>query len=327
MARIAINGFGRIGRAVFRIGLEKGLNIVAINDPSPIETIVYLLKHDTVYGNFEKKVTIGKGFIKIGSKKIIITHDKDPLNLPWKELRVDFVAECTGVFRDKEGANKHLLAGAKKVLISAPGKDVDRTIVLGINEKTLKKEDKIISMASCTTNCLAPVAKILEDEFGIQKAFMTTVHAYTGNQATLDSPNKKLRRGRAAAENFVPTSSGATTAVSEVIPSLKGKMDGLAIRGPVPCGSIVDFVAILNKSVTPDQINKVMKKAANGKLKGILEYSEDELVSSDVIKNSHSSIFDSKLTQANGKMVKVLSWYDNEYGYSSRMVDVLRMLR
>ena len=219
MARIAINGFGRIGRSVFRIGLEKGLNIVAINDPSPIETIFYLLKYDTVYGNYDKKLVLGKNFIKVGSKKIIITNEKDPLNLPWKELKIDFVAECTGIFKDKEGANKHIIAGAKKVLISAPGKNVDRTIVLGINEKTLKKEDKIISMASCTTNCLAPVAKVLEEEFGIQKAFMTTIHAYTGDQNTLDSPHKKLRRGRAAAENFVPTYTGETTEVSELIPS------------------------------------------------------------------------------------------------------------
>ncbi|MDA3836705.1 MAG: type I glyceraldehyde-3-phosphate dehydrogenase [Nanoarchaeota archaeon] len=325
--KVAINGFGRIGRAVFKIALEKGINVVAINDPSPIESLVYLLKHDTVYGRYNKTVSYGKGFIKVGSKKINVTHDKDPENLPWKKLKVDVVAECTGIFKDREGASKHLTAGAKKVLISAPGKDIDRTIVLGINEKTLKKTDKLVSNASCTTNCLAPVAKVLEDNFGIQSAFMTTVHAYTGDQRTLDSPHKKLRRGRAAAENFIPTSSGATTAVAKVIPSLAGKMDGLAIRGPILCGSIVDFTAILKKSVTREDVNSAMRKASRKELKGILGYSEEELVSSDIISDPRSSVLDSILTQANGKMVKVLSWYDNEYGYSCRMVDLLKLMK
>lgn len=325
--KVAINGFGRIGRAVFRIGFEKGLNIVAINDPSPIEALVYVLQHDTVYGNYNKKVTYGKGFIKVGSKKIMVTHEKAPEVLPWKKMKIDVVAECSGVFNNREDAMKHIKAGAKRVLLSAPGKNADRTIVLGINEKTLKKTDKIVSNASCTTNCLAPIAKVLEDKFGIQKAFMTTIHAYTGDQKTLDAPHKKFRRGRAAAENFVPTSSGATTAVSEVIPSLKGKMDGLAVRGPVPCGSVVDFVAILKKATTVEEINAAMKKASQTNLKGILEYSEEELVSSDIIKNPYSSILDSKLTQANGNMVKVLSWYDNEYGYSCRMVDLLKLMK
>lgn len=324
---IAINGFGRIGRAVFKIALEKGLKVIAINDLSSIETLVYLLKHDTVYGRYNKKVTYGKDFIKIGFRKIHVTHEKDPENLPWKKLNIHTVAECTGIFKDREGASKHLKAGAKKVLISAPGKDVDKTIVLGINHKTLKKTDKIVSNASCTTNCLAPIAKVLEDNFGIQKAFMTTIHAYTGDQRTLDSPHPKLRRGRAAAENFVPTSSGATTAVSKVIPSLKGKMDGLAIRGPIPCGSIVDFTVTLKKSATKEDINTAMNKASKKELKGILSYSEEELVSSDIIADPHSSILDSSLTQANGKMVKVLSWYDNEYGYSCRMVDLLKLMK
>ncbi|MCD4771060.1 type I glyceraldehyde-3-phosphate dehydrogenase [archaeon] len=325
--RIAINGFGRIGRAVFRIALEKGYNVVAINDLTDIENLVYLLKHDSVYGKYGKKVSHGENFIKVGNKKVVVCSEKDPLFLPWKKLKVDVAIEATGFFRDRDGAGKHLKAGAKRVVISAPGKDVDKMIVLGINEKNLKKNDKIISMASCTTNCLAPVAKVLDDTFGIKQGFMTTIHAYTNDQKILDVPHKDFRRGRAAAQNFIPTSSGATKAVCEVIPSLKGKMDGLAIRGPIACGSIVDFVVTLKKSATKKSINAAMKKAANGKMKGILKYSEDDMVSSDVVGDSHSSIFDSKLTQANGKVVKVLSWYDNEFGYSSRLVDLLGKLR
>jgi glyceraldehyde 3-phosphate dehydrogenase (phosphorylating) len=325
--RVAINGFGRIGRAVFRIALEKGYNVVAINDLTDIGNLAYLLRFDSVYGRYGKKISFGKDFIKVGNKRINVYSEKDPLFLPWKKLKVDVVIEATGFFRDKDGAGKHLKAGAKRVVISAPGKDVDKMVVLGINEKSLKKSDKIISMASCTTNCLAPVAKILNDSFGIEKGFMTTIHAYTGGQGTVDSPHKDFRRGRTAGLNFVPTSSGATKAVCEVIPSLKGKMDGLAIRGPIACGSIVDFVVTLKKSATKENVNAAMKKAAAGKMKGILKYSEDDMVSSDVIKDSHSSIFDSKLTQANGKMVKVLSWYDNEFGYSSRLVDLLGKLK
>ncbi len=325
--KVAINGFGRIGRTVFKIALEKGYDIVAVNDLTDIETLVYLLRFDSVHGRYDKKITFGSNFIRVGKKKIAIYSEKDPKDLPWEKLEVDVVIESTGFFRDREGAGKHLEAGAKRVIISAPGKDVDRTIVLGINEKELKKSDKIISMASCTTNCLAPIAKVLDDNFGIDKAFMTTVHAYTNDQKILDVPHKKVRRGRAAAQNFIPTSSGATEAVCEVIPSLRGKMNGLAIRGPVACGSIVDFVVTLKKSVDKSKINEAMKKASSTKMKGVLEYSEDELVSSDVIGNPHSSVFDSKLTQANGKMVKVLSWYDNEFGYSSRIVDLIGKLR
>jgi glyceraldehyde 3-phosphate dehydrogenase len=324
--RIAINGFGRIGRAVFKIALERGLDVVAINDLTGIENLVYLLKFDSVYGRYEKEVLVGKDFIKVGNKKISVYCEKDPLFLPWKELGVDVVVESTGFFRDEEGARKHLNAGAKKVIISAPGKGIERTIVLGVNEKDLKKSDKIISMASCTTNCLAPVAKVLNDSFGIERGFMTTIHAVTGGQGVVDSPNKDFRRGRTSGANFVPTTSGATKAVAEVIPSLKGKLDGLAIRGPVAVGSVVDFVAVLKKEVSVQEINKAVKKASEGKMKGILKYSEDELVSSDVIGDSCSSVFDSKLTQVNGKMVKVLSWYDNEFGYSSRIVDLIGKL-
>jgi glyceraldehyde 3-phosphate dehydrogenase len=327
MVKVAINGFGRIGRAIFKIALENKIDVVAINDLAEPKALAYLLKFDSVYGNYDKAVEFGKDFIKVGNKKINIFSEKDPEKLPWKKLGVDIVIESTGVFTDREGAGKHIKAGAEKVIISAPGKNPDITIVLGVNEKELKKEHKIISMASCTTNCLAPIVKVLNDSFGVEKGYMTTVHAYTNDQVILDIPHKKLRRGRAGGVNLIPTSSGATTSVTEVIPELKGKLDGLAIRAPVPCGSIVDFVAILKKPATKEEVNSIMKKEAQGKLKGILQYSEDELVSSDIIKNPNSSIVDSILTQANGNMVKVLSWYDNEYGYSKRIVDLVKYLK
>lgn len=325
--KIAINGFGRIGRAIFKIALEKNLDVVAINDLAEPKTLAYLLKYDSVYGNYNKNIESGKDFIKINNKKINVFSEKNPEALPWKKLGVDVVIESTGIFTDKEGAGKHLKAGAKKVIISAPGENPDITVVLGVNENKLKKEHKIISMASCTTNCLAPIVKILNDSFGIEKGYMTTMHAYTNDQVILDVPHKKLRRGRAGAINLIPTSSGATTSVAEVIPELKGKLDGLAIRAPVACGSITDFVATLKKQATKEQVNNALKKAADGKMKGILQYSEDELVSSDVIGNPHSSILDSILTQANGNMVKVLSWYDNEYGYSCRVVELIKILK
>lgn len=323
MAKIAINGLGRIGKAVLKIGLEKGLDIVAINDLVDTKTLVYLMKYDSVFGNFNGKLEAGEGFIKVNSKKIIVCAEKDPANLPWKKLGVDIVVESTGLFTEREGAMKHLTAGAKKVVISAPAKGQDVSIVLGVNEEILKKEHQIISMASCTTNCLAPVVKVLNDNLGIEKGFMTTAHAYTNDQRILDIPHKKLRRGRAAAINIVPSTSGAATAVAEVIPQLKGKLDGLALRVPVACGSIVDFVCITKKPTTVEEVNKMMKDASNFKMKGILLYNEDEIVSSDIVSNPTSSIFDSTLTQVNGNLVKVLSWYDNEYGYSNRLVDLL----
>ncbi|MFH1585176.1 MAG: type I glyceraldehyde-3-phosphate dehydrogenase [archaeon] len=325
--RIAINGLGRIGRLVLKIGLEKGLNIVAVNDLTDPKTLAYLLEHDSVYGPYSRKVNYGKDFIKIGDKKISILSEPDPEDLPWKDLGVEVVVESTGRFTDRRDAEKHLKAGAKKVVITAPAKEPDITVVFGVNDNKLRKKHKIISNASCTTNCLAPVVKVLNDSFGIKKGFMTTVHAYTSTQSVLDLPQKKLRRGRAAAWNIIPTTSGATTATTEVIPELKGKLDGLAFRVPVACGSIVDFVCNLNIAVNKDQVNSALKRAAQGSLKGILQYSEDELVSSDIIKNPHSSIFDSLSTQTIGNMIKVLSWYDNEYGYSCRMVDLLKMLR
>lgn len=336
MPKVAINGLGRIGKLIFKTGLEKGLNIIAINDLTDVKTLAYLLKYDSVYGRFKGKINFGKDFLKINNKKILVFSEPDPEKLPWKKLGIDYVVESTGAFRDREKASKHLKAGAKKVIVSATCKGSDITIVLGANDNKLTKSHKIISMASCTTNCLAPISKVLNDKFGIKKAFMTTVHAYTSSQALVDAPKRKLRRGRAAAVNIVPTTSGATTATSETIPKLKGKIDGLAFRVPVVNGSIVDFVAELNKKVTKNQINNAFKQAAKGSLKGILEYSEDELVSSDIIGNSHSAIVDGLSTQVisdnqnkgnSGNLIKVLAWYDNEYGYCNRMVELLKRLR
>ena len=325
---VAINGFGRIGRHVFKICLEKNVNVVAINDLTSPSNLAYLLKYDSIYGVYDKNISYGEDWIRVGNKKVKVLSEKDPEKLPWREMKVDAVVESTGFFTDRDGAMKHINAGAKKVIISAPAKNPDITICPGVNMDKLKKSDKIISVASCTTNALSPVAKILNDEFGIKKGLMTTVHAYTATQALMDGPNKKMRRGRSAVLNIVPTSSGATDAVTEVIPELKGKIDGVAMRVPVACGSIVDFVAELKKDVDVKKLNNTFKKYSNGKMKGILEYTEDEIVSSDVIRNPHSSIVDGTCTQVLGNnFVKVLAWYDNEYGYSNRMVDVIRRLK
>lgn len=324
---VAINGFGRIGRLVFKIGLEKGIKFVAINDLIDIPTLVYLLKYDSVYGRFKGSVEAGKNSIIVNGKKIMVFAEADPSKLPWGKLKVNYVIESTGRFKEYDKASLHLKAGAKRVLISAPSKDPDITVVYGVNHKDIKKHDKIISVASCTTNCLAPVAKVLNDNFGILRAFMTTIHGYTSSQKLVDLPDKKLRRGRAAAVNIIPTTTGATEATSKVIPELEGRMDGLSIRVPVVVGSIVDFVAELHQQVTKEEINLALKKASKGELKGVLAYTEDEIVSSDIIANSHSSIVDGLSTQVMGNLVKVLSWYDNEYGYSSRMVDVMKYLR
>jgi glyceraldehyde 3-phosphate dehydrogenase len=322
--KVAINGLGRIGRAFLK--LAKGIKIVGINDLIPPSNLAYLLKHDSVYGNYNK-VSYGKDFIKIKGNKIPVFNKKNPSKLPWKKLKVDVALESTGLFTDRKDAKKHLEAGAKKVLISAPAKNPDKTIVLGVNDNKLKKKDKIISNASCTTNCLAPVAKILNDKYGIKNGFMTTIHAYTSSQKVVDSPSKKIRRGRAAALNLVPTTTGASEAVVKVIPELKGKLDGMAIRAPIPCGSIVDFVAEIKKETTKDKINKTFKKASkNKKMKGILQYSDEPLVSSDIIKNPHSSIIDSLSTKTNKNLIKILAWYDNEWGYSARLVDLVRKL-
>ena len=325
--RVAINGLGRIGRAVLKIGLEKGVNFVAINNRSDIPTIAYLLKYDSIYGCYKKNIETGKDFIKIEGKKIKVYSEEDPEKIPWFESKVDIVIESTGCFRDKISSRKHLLAGAKKVIISAPCENPDCTIVLGVNEDKLKKDDKIISVASCTTNCLAPVVKVLNDKFGIKKGFMTTVHAYTTSQNLLDGSSRKLRRGRAAATNIVPTTSGATASVGEVIPELKGKLDGLAFRVPVACGSIIDLVADLKKKTNVKEVNNLFKKVSKRKLKGIIRYTEDEIVSSDIIGDSHSAVIDGLSTQVLENTVKVLAWYDNEYGYSHRVIDVVKMMK
>jgi len=324
--KVAINGLGRIGRNILKIALDKGVNVVAVNDLTDLKNLVYLIKYDSVYGNYKGKIQRGKDFIKINNKTIKVFTEKDPGNLPWKSLGIDLVIESTGKFTERKDSEKHLNAGAKRVIITASGKDPDITIVMGINNDKIKKTDKIISNASCTTNCLAPLAKVLDDSFGIKKGFMTTVHGYTSTQSLIDSPNKKFRRGRAAADNIIPTTSGATTATTLILPNLKRKLDGLAFRVPVLTGSVVDFTVQLKKTATTKQVNNAMKKAASGKLKGILQYSEEELVSSDIIGNPYSSIFDSLSTQAIGDTVKVLSWYDNEYGYSNRIVDLVKYL-
>ena len=325
--RIAINGFGRIGRTVFRILFDKKIDVVAINDIHGVESSAYLLKHDSMYGRYSKKVEIDGKDLKVDGRKIKIFTERNPNKLPWKDLKVDVVIEATGVFRDKISAMAHIQAGAKYVLITSPADSPDVTIVPGVNHEKLKKDHKIISVASCTTNCMVPMIKVLHDNFGIERAFMTTIHAYTNDQNLHDNAHKKLRRGRAASLNIVPTTTGAAESVVAVMPELLGKVDGLAVRVPVAVGSLVDLVAELKKKFDVKTINDVFKKSAQGKLKGIIEYSEEELVSSDVIGNSHSCVFDALSTQVTGNLVKVLGWYDNEFGYSSRVVDVVSMLK
>jgi glyceraldehyde 3-phosphate dehydrogenase len=328
--RVAINGFGRIGRAAFKIAAQtKAADIVAINDLVDTKTLAYLLKHDSVHGAFKPVVKPTASGLKVANKEVKVTAERDPASLPWKKLGIDIVIESTGLFRDRESAGKHLKAGAKKVLISAPAKGPDITLVLGVNEKSYnKRQHNIISNASCTTNCLAPVAKVLNDQFGIESGLMTTVHSYTNDQRILDVPHKDLRRSRAAAINMIPTTTGASKAVTEVIPELKGKLDGMAVRVPVADGSLVDFVARINGKTTAAVVNQVLRKAASkGPLKGILQYSNEPLVSSDIIGSPYSSIVDGLSTQViGGNLVKVISWYDNEWGYASRLVDLLKML-
>jgi glyceraldehyde 3-phosphate dehydrogenase len=324
--RVGINGFGRIGRNFFRACYgNPDIEIVGINDLTDAYTLAHLLKYDSVHGRFEGKVEAKEDSIVVDGKEIKITAIKDPAQLPWKELEVDIVIEATGVFRDREGAGKHLEAGAKKVVISAPGKNPDITVVLGVNEdKYNPNEHHIISNASCTTNCLAPVAKILNEEFGIEKGYMVTVHAYTNDQRILDLPHKDLRRARAAAVNIIPTTTGAAKAVGEVLPELKGKLDGTARRVPVADGSLVDLTVVLSKDVDEKTINEKIREAAEGKLKGILEYTEEPIVSQDIVGNPHSSIFDGLLTKVLGNnFAHVVSWYDNEWGYSNRLKDLV----
>jgi glyceraldehyde 3-phosphate dehydrogenase len=325
--KIAINGFGRIGRNVFKIAEERSnIEIVGINDLTSTKVLAHLLKYDSTQGRFNGTVTFDENSITVNGKRVPVTAERSPINIKWA-VAPDVVVESTGIFRSKEsskgGYGDHLKNGAKKVILCVPSKDqIDATIVLGVNDNDLKDSDQCVSNASCTTNCLAPVAKVLNDRFGIENGMMTTIHSYTNDQVILDAPHEDLRRARSAALSQIPTSTGAAKAIGLVIPELAGKLDGLAVRVPTPTGSLVDLVVNLKTEATKAEINAAIKEAAEGPMKGILEYTEDEIVSIDIVHNSHSSIFDAKSTMVMGKTVKVLSWYDNEWGYSCRVVDL-----
>ena len=326
--KVAINGFGRIGRLTFRaMSKNPNIEVVALNDLTNTKTLAHLLKYDSIHGKYPGTINVDGDSIVVDGNKLKVYAERSPANLPWKELGVDVVIESTGIFRTREAISKHLEAGAKKVILSVPSKskdDVDGTIVLGVNEEDLKDSMKIISNASCTTNCLAPVAKVLNDKFGIKRGLMNTIHSYTNDQIILDSPHSDLRRARAAAMSIIPTTTGAAKAVGLVIPELAGKLDGFAMRVPTPDGSVVDLTVELEKSTTKEELNAAMKEAAEGSMKGVLEYCEDPIVSIDIVGNPHSSIFDSLMTQVmGGNLVKIVSWYDNEYGYSCRMADLV----
>ncbi|MFF5443777.1 type I glyceraldehyde-3-phosphate dehydrogenase [Streptomyces sp. NPDC012888] len=323
--RVGINGFGRIGRNYFRALLEQGadIQVVGVNDLTDNATLVHLLKYDSILGRLKAEVSHTDDTITVGGNTFKTFAERDPANLPWGELGADIVIESTGIFTKKADAAKHIAAGAKKVLISAPAKDEDITIVMGVNQdKYDAANHHVVSNASCTTNCVAPMAKVLDENFGIVKGMMTTVHAYTNDQRILDFPHSDLRRARAAAENIIPTSTGAAKATALVLPQLKGKLDGIAMRVPVPTGSVTDLVLELDREVTKDEINAAFQKAAEGQLKGILDYTEDPIVSSDIVNWPASCTFDSSLTMVQGKQVKVVGWYDNEWGYSNRLVDL-----
>ncbi len=323
--KVGINGFGRIGRLVFRQAMNNpNYEIVAINDLCDTKTLAHLLKYDSTHKKFNGEVSVDGTNLVVNGKTISITALRNPEELPWKALGCDIVVESTGIFTSREAAAKHITAGAKKVIISAPAKDkVDATIVMGVNHDSITGKEEILSNASCTTNCLAPMVKVLQDNFGIVQGFMTTVHAYTNDQNILDLPHKDLRRARSAALSIIPTSTGAAKAIGEVIPELSGKLDGFAMRVPTPDGSVTDLTAILSKPATKAEINAAMKAAAEGSMKGYLEYCEDPIVSMDIVGNPHSCIFDSLLTMSSGNMVKVVGWYDNELGYSTRVTDLL----
>lgn len=325
--KVGINGFGRIGRLVFRQAMNNPkFEIVAINDLCDTKTLAHLLKYDSTHKKFQGEISTEGDNIVVNGRTISISAKKDPAQLPWQALGCDLVVESTGIFTSREAAAKHIAAGAKKVIISAPAKDkIDATIVMGVNEKSITGKEEIVSNASCTTNCLAPMVKVLQDTFGITKGFMTTVHAYTNDQNILDLPHKDLRRARSAALSIIPTSTGAAKAIGEVIPELSGKLDGFAMRVPVPDGSVTDLTAILDREATKAEINAAMKAAAEGPMKGYLDFCEDPVVSQDIVGNAHSCIFDSLLTMSSGNMVKVVGWYDNELGYSTRVVDLLEI--
>ena len=326
---IGINGFGRIGRAVFRIASGRSdMRVVAINDLFDNEQLAYLLRYDTVMGRFKRPIRVDGDALYVDGTKTIMTEQRDPAEIPWGELGVQVVVEATGVFRTREKLERHLAAGAEKVVLTVPAKDeIDATVVIGVNDGVLEPKHRIVSNASCTTNCLAPIAKVLDDRFGIVQGFITTVHAYTNDQRLADVPHKDPRRSRAAAENIIPTTTGAARAVGKVLPRLKGKLDGMAMRVPVPNGSIVDLVCRLGRSTDRAEVNAAVREAAAGPMARIVEYSEDPLVSSDIIGNPHSSIFDAPSTRAEGsEFVKVVSWYDNEWGYANRVVDLIERL-
>ena len=330
--KVAINGFGRIGRNVFRIALERpNMEIVGINDLTENKVLAHLLKYDSTQGKFPGIVDYDETGLIVNGVHVSVTAERSPLNIKWSKTP-DVVVESTGIFRAKEsskgGYGDHLKNGAKKVIISAPAKDdIDATIVCGVNDNELRDDVQCVSNASCTTNCLAPVAKVLNDRFGIEQGYMTTIHSYTNDQVILDGPHSDLRRARSAAMSQIPTTTGAAKAVGLVIPELNGKLDGIAVRVPTPTGSLVDLVCTLKTEATKEEINAAMKEAAEGPMKGILEYTEDEIVSCDIIHNSHSSIFDAKSTMVKGKMIKIMSWYDNEWGYSNRVVDLIDRMK
>ena len=329
MVKVGINGFGRIGRNFLRavIASDAKIEIVAVNDLTSIDTLAHLIKYDSILGRLNKEVTFDDSSLTIGGKKIRVFAEKDPAALPWGSVGADIVIESTGRFTKASDAAKHLTGGAKKVVISAPATDEDVTLVLGVNDSAYDPaKHKVISNASCTTNCLAPMAKVLHENFGIVKGFMTTVHAYTNDQVILDFPHKDLRRARAAATNIIPTSTGAAKAIGLVLPELKGKLDGYALRVPVPTGSITDLTVEVSKETSAAEVNAAMKKAAEGELKGILRYTEDPIVSADIVTDPHSSIFDAGITKVIGNQVKVASWYDNEWGYSNRLVDLMTFI-
>ncbi len=330
--RVAINGFGRIGRNIFKISQQRpDIEIVAINDLTDAKTLAHLLKYDSIHGRFSGTIAVENDALAVNQKSVKILNIKDPKALPWKDLEIDVAIESTGIFTHAEspkgGYLDHLTAGAKKIILTVPASDNKiKTIVLGVNDQDIQQEIHAYSNASCTTNCLAPIAKILHENFGILKGFMTTVHAYTNDQRILDLPHKDLRRARAASMSIIPTSTGAAKAVSLVIPELKGRLDGMAMRVPTPDGSVVDFICEVQKSVSVEQVNQAVKEAAETKLRGIVEYTEEPIVSCDIIGNPHSSVFDSMLTMVNKNMVKVVAWYDNEIGYSTRVVDLISAL-
>ena len=325
--RLGINGFGRIGRLALKASRGTDLEVVAVNDLTDAKTLAHLLKYDSTYGRYPDAVSHDENCLTVGGKKIAVSAERDPANLKWGDLGVDVVIESTGLFRTKEAAGAHLKAGAKKVLISAPAKNHDGTFVIGVNDNEYdpSKHD-VISIGSCTTNCLAPTVKVMLDTFGIENGFMTTIHAFTNDQRVLDSPHKDLRRARTASQSMIPTTTGAAKAIAEVIPATKGKLDGCAIRVPIPVGSMVDLALTLSKDASVADINSAMKAAADGPMKGVLYYQDEPIVSADIVVDSHSSIFDSAMTMSHGKFVKLFSWYDNEWGFTNRMLDMVKKM-